>query len=119
MIEITSLNDILALKEDFDIEFKTALGKNGKGKLPDDFFETYSAMANTSGGQVFLGIREVIGGIETSGIKEPETIKKELFDTLNNKNKININILRNEHVKTFLFLVPKLQLGNSYFKQMR
>lgn len=98
-----SLNDILALKEDYDVEFKAALGRNGKGKLPDDFFETYSAMANTSGGQVFLGIKETKEGIETSGIKVPEPIKKELFDTLNNKNKININILNNEHINILQF----------------
>ena len=50
MINITSLQDMLALKEDYDIEFKNALGRDGKGKLPDDFFETYSAMANSYGG---------------------------------------------------------------------
>ncbi|HIP61490.1 MAG TPA: AAA family ATPase [Sulfurovum sp.] len=107
MIEITSLNDILALKEDYDIEFKKALGKNGRGKLPDDFFETYSAMANTYGGRVFLGIKEENKEIALSGIKEPEPIKKELFDTLNNKNKISNNILRDEHIEI-------LKFGNDY-----
>ena len=89
MTNITSLQDILALKEDYDIEFKKALGKDGKGKLPDDFFETYSAMANSYGGNVFLGIKEIDKGIEIAGIKEPESIKKDLFDILNNKQKIN------------------------------
>ena len=36
MIEINSIEDILNLKEDFDIEFKKAMGKN-KGKPPNDF----------------------------------------------------------------------------------
>jgi len=103
MIKITSLEDILSLKEDFDIEFKKALGKDGRGKLPNDFFETYSAMANTSGGNVFLGIEEVENGITTSGIQEPKNIKKELFDTLHNKQKISQNILTNDDIYTHSF----------------
>ena len=103
MINITSLQDILALKEDYDIEFKKALGKNGKGKLPDDFFETYSAMANSYGGNVFLGIKEIDEGIEVAGIKEPEPIKKDLFDILNNRQKISANILKDENIEVLLF----------------
>jgi len=100
---ITSLQDILALKEDYDIEFKKALGKNGRGKLPDDFFETYSAMANSSGGHVFLGIKEIPNGIELAGIKDPDSIRKELFDILNNTQKINTNILKDEDVTVLQF----------------
>ena len=103
MSKVTSLHEILALKEDYDIEFKKALGKNGKGKLSNDFFETYSAMANSYGGTVFLGIEEVQNGIKLAGIKEPESIKKELFDILNNKQKISNNILRDNHVETLRF----------------
>lgn len=103
MIKIDSLEDILALKEDSDVEFKKALGKDNKGKLPDDFFETYSAMANSYGGNVFLGIEETSNGIKPSGIKEPESIKKELFDTLNNKQRISLNILKDENVTTLKF----------------
>ena len=103
MIKIDTLEDILALKEDSDVEFKKALGKDGKGKLPDDFFGTYSAMANSYGGNVFLGIEETSNGIKPSGIKEPESIKKELFDTLNNKQRINLNILADEHINILNF----------------
>lgn len=103
MTNITSLQDILALKEDYDIEFKKALGRDGKGKLPDDFFETYSAMANSYGGNVFLGIKEVDGTIALAGIKEPEGIKKELFDNLNNKQKISVNILKDDDVEVLEF----------------
>jgi len=104
MIHITSLQDMLALKEDYDIEFKKALGRDGKGKLPEDFFETYSAMANSYGGHVFLGIEEEKdGGIKVSGIKEPEPIKKDLFDSLNNKQKISANILKDDDVEVLQF----------------
>ena len=103
MIEIATIQDILALKEDYDIEFKKSLGKNGKGKLSHDFFETYSAMANSYGGTVFLGIEEIDKGVKPSGIKESESIKKELFDILNNKQKISANILTDSDVKIHQF----------------
>lgn len=50
--------DIESLRESSDIEFKKALGQDGRGKLPHDFWESYSAMANTEGGVIFLGIEE-------------------------------------------------------------
>jgi predicted HTH transcriptional regulator len=99
VIKIDSKDDILVLKESFEVEFKKATGKNGKGKLPNDFLESYSAMANTSGGNIFLGIEENGETINLVGIKNPEEVIKELFDTLNNPQKINLNILKNEHIQ--------------------
>ena len=98
MIEINSKEDLLALKESYEIEFKKAAGKNGKGKLPNDFFETYSAMANTNGGNVFLGVEEIRENISLIGVQNPEEVIKELFDTLNNFQKVNLNILKNEDI---------------------
>ncbi len=98
MIHINSKRDILTLKESFEVEFKKATGKNGKGKLPNDFLESYSAMANTSGGNIFLGIEESRNSIELIGIENPEYVIKELFDTLNNPQKVNVNILNNEDI---------------------
>ena len=98
MIEITSKEDLLALKESYEVEFKKAVGKNRKGKLPNDFFETYSAMANTNGGNVFLGVEEIGENIRLIGIQNPEEVIKELFDTLNNPQKVNLNILKNEDI---------------------
>ncbi|MEA3499110.1 MAG: putative DNA binding domain-containing protein [Campylobacterota bacterium] len=103
MIKIITIEDIIALKEDYDIEFKKALGKSGRGKLPDDIFSTYSAMSNTQGGNIFLGIEEVDDGIALSGIKDVESIKKELFDSLNNKQKISVNIISDDNVKVYKF----------------
>ena len=50
--------DLDTLREGYDTEFKKALGRDGKGKVPEDFWESYSAMANTEGGYIFLGIEE-------------------------------------------------------------
>lgn len=56
-MKITS-NDLPSLIENIDIEFKKALGKDGRGDLPDSFWETYSAMANSQGGTVFWELRK-------------------------------------------------------------
>ena len=52
------LDDIIALRETDEVEFKKASGIDGKGSLPKEFWPTYSAFANTNGGDIFLGIEE-------------------------------------------------------------
>ena len=99
MFLIDSLDDILALKEGIEIECKLAQGRNGKGTLPKDFWETYSAFANTTGGDVFLGIKEKTQGhFELAGIKEPQKVIDELWTNLNNSEKVSANVLHNQHV---------------------
>lgn len=45
---ISSLEDIVSLKEGTEVEFKLAGGKNGQGEVPKDVWKTFSAMANTN-----------------------------------------------------------------------
>ncbi|MGP9499170.1 RNA-binding domain-containing protein [Halomonas sp. AOP43-D1-4] len=100
MIEIYSVEDIAALKESVDVECKLAAGQDGKGKLPKDFWETYSAFANTYGGDVFLGIRERSAGqFELSGIVNPHKVIDELWTGLNNPQKVSSSVLRDRWVK--------------------
>ncbi len=71
--------------EDDDLEFKS-----GKGGVPGSLWETYSAMANTHGGVILLGVED---DGTVSGVEKPERVKKSLWDSLNNRNKVNTNLL--------------------------
>ena len=64
MLHIADQVDLQALSESAELEFKLAQGKDGKGKLPDDFWPTYSAMANGRGG--YVGSRKK-GEIDSCG----------------------------------------------------
>lgn len=100
MLEITTVEDIAALTESFEIECKLAQGRDGKGALPKDFWETYSAFANTHGGDVFLGLKERKDkSFELAGIDDPQKVIDELWTGLNNPQKVSGNILRERWIK--------------------
>lgn len=107
MIDIQSLTDIELLEESDEIECKLAAGQDGQGKLPDDFWPTYSAFANTRGGVIILGLKEYGGDkVERSrfelrdGIKNPQKIRTDLFNDLNNRGKVSLNLLSDADVKS-------------------
>ena len=99
MFKLTD-TDLCDFAEEIDLEAKKATGRDGKGELPRSFFETYSAMANTNGGIILLGIeekpREIFSAV---GIPEPEPVLKALWDNLNNKNQVSINLLAYQMVQ--------------------
>jgi len=99
MITIRSLKDITKLSESIDLECKLAAGRDGKGQLPVDFWPTYSAFANTRGGTVLLGIKEKQGRFSLYGVDEPERIISDLFNLVNNPNKVGTNLLTDHHVQ--------------------
>ena len=95
-----SLSDIISLAESVTLECKAAQGRDGKGEVPASFWETYSAMANTNGGEVYLGIEEKPPGVfRVPGIKEPEKLQKSLWDILHAKTKVNRNILSDSDIQ--------------------
>ncbi|MCF7971588.1 MAG: putative DNA binding domain-containing protein [Methylococcaceae bacterium] len=103
MLAIDSLEDISALQEGIEIECKLAQGRDSKGSLPKDFWETYSAFANTVGGDVFLGIKEKAqGDFEVAGISNPQKVIDELWTNLSNLEKVSANILQAQHVNVLV-----------------
>ncbi len=72
-------------EESGELEFKSA-----KGGLPKSLWETYSAMANTHGGVILLGVED---NGEVSGVVNVSNLKKTFWDTINNPSKVNTNLL--------------------------
>lgn len=92
--------DFTLLRERVDIECKLAIGQDGKGGLPKSLWETYSAFANTEGGIIILGAKELKdGSYEAYGIDNLARIKTDLFNTLNNTSKVNKNLLSDKLVR--------------------
>ena len=89
--------------EGHDLEAKLAAGRNGQGALPSSFFESYSAFANTDGGVVLLGVEEQPDGkLKVVGVGRPEKVLRALWDSLNNPQRVNINLLREQDVEALL-----------------
>ncbi|MFZ4616681.1 MAG: RNA-binding domain-containing protein [Rectinemataceae bacterium] len=99
MMDITSLADIELLRESVDLECKLAAGRDGRGAIPEDFWPSYSAFANSEGGIVLLGIRDRGGRFSVEGLADVARLRKALFDTLNNPNKVSANLLSDAEVR--------------------
>ncbi len=82
--------------EDKDWEFKSA-----KGGMPGSLWETYSAMANTDGGVIVLGVKESDGDFEVQGLDDPAKMEKDFWTTINNRGKVSANLLANGDVRIF------------------
>lgn len=93
MIKITTIEDIASLNETFEVECKLAAGRDGMGELPKDFWETYSAFANSYGGYVFLGLKETKGDFDVGGIKNTKKVLDDLWNLANNAQKVSVNLL--------------------------
>jgi ATP-dependent DNA helicase RecG len=93
-------DDLLTLHEDSDFEAKLAHGQDGRGKLPDSLWATYSAMANTDGGHILLGAKELKdGSLRLEGVPDLSKIRKALWDGVNNPQAVSQNLLGNDDVK--------------------
>jgi ATP-dependent DNA helicase RecG len=90
-LDARKLLKTLDLAEDTDLEFKSA-----RGGVPGSLWETYSGMANTDGGTILLGV-EIDGTI--SGLPDPAKARKTVWDSLNNRGVVSVNLLSNEQVR--------------------
>lgn len=92
--------DLAQLREGWDFEAKLAGGRDGRGALPSSFFETYSAMANTNGGTVVLGVAERADkSLEVRGLADATKVEQQLWDVLDNPNKVSANVLQRDDVQ--------------------
>ena len=87
------VNEILNLKEGVNTEFKESVEK-----VPESFYETYSSFSNTSGGVIYLGIKE--GKKNTIvGVKNPEEQKKNIIASLHSKEKSSYCSVSDEDIE--------------------
>ncbi|ENU38573.1 RNA-binding domain-containing protein [Acinetobacter johnsonii] len=137
-LEIKDLFDLQTLAESEEVEFKLAAGQDGNGALPKDFWSSYSALANSRGGWIILGVREKKGCFTIEGVKNYEKVRTDLFNQLNDKGKVSVNLLQgtsdaefiNFNGKTIIAIriraasrtqkpvyLNKSPLGNTYIRQ--
>ena len=92
--------DLETLFETTDVECKAAQGRDGRGEIPSSVWETYSAMANSAGGDIYLGAEELPDHrFVCRGIQDIQRIRKAFWDNINSKNHVNRNILQDSDVR--------------------
>lgn len=88
-----TIEEILSQGENVEIEFKSS-----SDSLSKDIWSTYSAMANTNGGVILLGVAENDNEIKVKGVTDATKILKDFWSTVNS-DKVNKNILVDEDVE--------------------
>ncbi len=89
------LFDQLSNYEGADVEYKSA-----RGGLPSSLWETYSAFANTGGGTIWLGVAQRSDGmLDVQGLEQPERLRSDLWNLLNNREKVSHNLLAERDVE--------------------
>ncbi len=86
--------------ESDDVEYKLA-----DGGFPNEFWSTYSAFANTSGGVIILGVKETKNGLQFNGIEESKipVLLKSFWDLVNNTQKVSTCVCSSSDVLTLSY----------------
>ena len=88
------ISNLSEYREDNCLEVKKAT--NG---LPRSIWETYSAFANSEGGLIILGIEEDKNHqLHITGVNNPDELVRDFWNTINNPQKISLNILTDKMV---------------------
>lgn len=96
MQQIIDIKNLAKYEENNRIEAKRA-----KGGLPNSIWETYSAFANTEGGVILLGVDEQDDHtLVATGVEDAHKMMTDLWNILNNKQKVSLNILTERMVAT-------------------
>lgn len=107
------LLDILNLGENADLECKKS-----KNEVPKSLWDTYSAMANTNGGLIILGVDELNHELVVTGVENADKIIKDFWSILNGE-KVNRNILKDEDLEIIEInnkSVIKINIPRAYYK---
>ena len=100
MSELYDSLDLGTLAESCDLECKAAQGRDGRGELPEDFWKSYSAMANAEGGVILLGVQEKPRGqFHAVGLADVERVRKAIWDNLHNRKQVSVNLLTEQDVQ--------------------
>ena len=79
--------------------------KKAQSSIPNSVWETYSAFANTNGGLILLGVLEDTKEKNQgkrffiTGVDNAEKIRKDFWNMVNNSEKVNVNLLKDEDVE--------------------
>lgn len=91
---MTDLSKVSGLIENNQLE-----AKRTEDKLPSSLWETYSSFANTDGGVIVLGAKEKSDHtLAINGVSDADKLIRDLWNTLNNRNKISANLLKEKNV---------------------
>jgi len=87
-------NELHKYRENNRVEAKKAVGG-----LPRSIWETYSSFANTVGGFILLGVEEQEDkSLRAVELPDPEKLVTDFWNTINDRQKVNVNILTNKNV---------------------
>ena len=76
--------------------------KKAKGGLPNSLWDTYSSFSNCNGGVIILGVSErKDGSWYTTRLQNTNKLLKDFWDTVNNRNKVSVNLLNEDDVETY------------------
>ena len=95
-----NIKSIMATGERVTLECKKA-----QNSIPNSLWDTYSAFANTYGGTILLGVvehtdeKDKSKRFEIVGVEDADKIRKDLWNIINSKEKVNVNLLRDEDVQ--------------------
>ena len=101
MNKYIDIHKLLSEGERVTLECKKAT----KG-VPSSLWDTYSAFANTYGGTILLGVVEHMDEqdnakrFEIVGVEDADKIRKDLWNTVNSREKVNINLLCDDDIQT-------------------
>ncbi len=97
MRELFDLAKFDSYKEDNRREVKKA-----ESGLPNSLWDTYSSFANCYGGVIILGVKEnEDGSWYTTGLKDAAKLKKDFWNTINNRKKVSLNLLKDDDIETY------------------